>query len=183
MCHADSSGALAIAFTNTQWRRRRLWFAPPPHVLLQRALVAAHGTVQLAAQLSRSHLAYLWDHQVQVAEIPTVRGSVGNCALHRSTQPAAASLPLASCACDPIPTCCPIVLYAGEHLSMLSYSSPSCPAPCSRPNLLFGAELLNALWVLQGIHEVACTLQLLRQMPLQPHAMCHRCKHSVQVLN
>lgn len=65
MCHADAGGAAAPVVSEAAWQRRRLWFAPPPHVLLQRALAAARGTVQLAAQLSRTHLAYLWDHQVR----------------------------------------------------------------------------------------------------------------------
>jgi hypothetical protein len=64
MCHMDGSSASAAASTDTPWHRRRLWFAPPPHVLLQRALVTARGVVQLATQLGRAQLAYLWDHQV-----------------------------------------------------------------------------------------------------------------------
>lgn len=67
MCHTDGSSVPVSAAAETTWQRRRLWFAPPPHVLLHCALAAARGTVQLAAQLGRSHLAYLWDHQVRSA--------------------------------------------------------------------------------------------------------------------
>jgi hypothetical protein len=64
MCHTEGSSA-AAGVANVPWQRRRLWFAPPPHLLLQRALIAARGVVQLATLLGRTQLAYLWDHQVQ----------------------------------------------------------------------------------------------------------------------
>jgi hypothetical protein len=64
MCHTDSSSTAAAAVKDIPWQRRRLWFAPPPHLLLQRALVVARGVVQLATLLGRTQLAYLWDHQV-----------------------------------------------------------------------------------------------------------------------
>ena len=64
MCHTEGSDSTATAVKDVLWQRRRLWFAPSPHLLLQRALVAARGIVQLATLLSRTQLAYLWDHQV-----------------------------------------------------------------------------------------------------------------------
>ena len=68
MCHTGGSGSAAVNAMDTPWQRRRLWFAPPPHLLLQRALGAARGIVQLATLLGRSQLAYLSDHQVSVVD-------------------------------------------------------------------------------------------------------------------
>lgn len=62
------------------WQRRRLWYAPPQHVLLQRAVCRA-ATVQFAALLSHAHLACMWDHQV-MAPHPIILVSANKCILH-----------------------------------------------------------------------------------------------------
>lgn len=60
---SPSPSKQSVAAAAVPWQRRRLWFAPPQHVLLQRAM--CHGSaVQLAALLSRAHLACMWDHRV-----------------------------------------------------------------------------------------------------------------------
>ena len=49
---------------DSQWQRRRFWFAAPPHPLASR-LAASRPAVQLQAVLHGAALAYLWDHRVQ----------------------------------------------------------------------------------------------------------------------
>lgn len=63
-CNGASHAVGAQAYTAAaQWQRRRLWYAPLQHVLLQRANCRA-STVQMAALLTRAHLACMWDHRV-----------------------------------------------------------------------------------------------------------------------
>lgn len=69
LCRANDAAAVATARAaaeTTAWQRRRLWFAPPPHVLLQAVRMTGRGVAQLHTMLSRAHLAYLWDHKVTV---------------------------------------------------------------------------------------------------------------------
>ena len=48
------------------WRRQRFWYTAPQHQMLQRCAVSmAAGTAAMQCQLSKSHLAYLCDHQVR----------------------------------------------------------------------------------------------------------------------
>ena len=57
--------AASASVAPASWRRQRFWFTVPQHQMLQRCAVsAAAGTAATQCQLSKSHLAYLCDHQV-----------------------------------------------------------------------------------------------------------------------
>ena len=62
----DQGKALAATPTvsrTTLWQRRRLWYAPPTHVLLQRGSCKA-GVAHMSALITRAHMACMWDHRV-----------------------------------------------------------------------------------------------------------------------
>ena len=69
LAHAPGTTSRAAVAASPPWQRRRLWYAPPQHVLLQRAVCHA-ATVQFAALLSHAHLACMWDHQVMAPHPP-----------------------------------------------------------------------------------------------------------------
>lgn len=61
----DAPGAAALPAA--AWQRLRFWYQPSPYQLLFRVATAAMSSATFEVALGRPAMAYLWDHQVNVA--------------------------------------------------------------------------------------------------------------------